>query len=126
VQFLNGVAESLTGWQFSEVRERELTEVFNIIDERTGQPVDNPVTAALQQDTRVYLEDHTLLIANQGKTIPIGDSAAPIKDNKGAIAGAVLVFRDITSSVQLEKANLALERALDELKRTQAQVIQSE
>ncbi len=126
VQFLNGVAESLTGWQFSEARERELTEIFNIIDERTGQPVDNPVTAALQQNTIVYLEEHTLLIANQGKTIPIGDSAAPIKDNKGVIAGAVLVFRDITSSRQLEKANLALEHALDELKRTQAQLIQSE
>jgi PAS domain S-box-containing protein len=126
VQFLNGVAECLTGWQLSEARDKELTGIFNIVDEQTQQPVDDLVTAALQQDTTVYLKDHTLLISKNGTTIPIGDSAAPIKDNKGAIVGVVLVFRDISSSRHLEKAKLELEHTLDELKRTQIQLIQSE
>ena len=56
VQFLNQAAESLTGWRQDKARDRELTEVFNIVDEQTQQPVNNPVTAVLQQDTTVYLD----------------------------------------------------------------------
>jgi PAS domain S-box-containing protein len=118
VKSLNPVAESLTGWQVSEARERQLTEVLNLIDERTQQPVDNPVTAVLQQNTTIYLQENTLLISKNGTTIPIGDSAAPIKDNKGALAGAVLVFRDISDRKRVEQAireQLERERRLNQL-----------
>ena len=103
VQSLNPVAESLTGWQISEARERDLTEVLNIIDEQTQQPIDNPVTEALQKDTIVYLQENTQLITKNGTAIPIADSAAPIKNNKGAITGAVLVFRDVSEHKRSEE-----------------------
>jgi PAS domain S-box-containing protein len=115
VKFLNQVAQSLTGWQFSAVEERELTKVFHIIDERTREPIDDPITAVVQQNTTIYWEQHILLISRRGTRIPIRLSAAPIKDNKGAIAGVVLVFSDITKKVQLEKTLLALEQTLLEL-----------
>ena len=111
VQFLNQAAELLTGWRQDEARDRELTEVFNIVDEQTRQPLDNPIIAALQDDTTVYLEDRVLLISKNGTPIPIGDSAAPIKDNKGVITGVVLVFRDITQRRLAQERNLAMERA---------------
>ncbi len=111
IQFLNQVAESLTGWRQDEARDRELTEVFQIIDEQTQQPRNNLVTTALENDTTVYLEDRVLLISRNGTVIPIGDSAAPIKDNKGMITGVVLVFRDITQRRLAEERNLAMERA---------------
>ena len=111
IQFLNRVAESLTGWQLSQARDRELTEVFNVVNEQTQQPVNHLVSAVLQQDTTVYLEDNVVLISKSGTTIPIADSAAPIKDNKGAIAGIVLVFRDITQRRLAQERNLAMERA---------------
>ncbi|AFZ20505.1 hybrid sensor histidine kinase/response regulator [Allocoleopsis franciscana] len=111
VQFLNQVAESLTGWRQDEARDREFIEVFKIVSEQTQQPVNNPVTAALQQDTTVYLEDRVLLLSKNGTPIPIGDSAAPVKDNKGVITGVVLVFRDITQRRLAEERNLAMERA---------------
>jgi hypothetical protein len=117
VQLLNQVAESLTGWRQEEARDRELTEVFNIVDEQTQQPVSNPVTAALQHNITVYLKDRVLLISKKGKAIPIGDSAAPIKDNKGTLAGAVLVFRDISDAVaeatQRKRAEQAIRQQLE-------------
>ncbi|MEQ8537273.1 MAG: response regulator [Coleofasciculus sp. D1-CHI-01] len=111
VQFLNQVAESLTGWQLAEARDRELTEVFNIVDEQTQQPVGDVLTNVLEQETIIYLEEQILLIPKQGKPIPIADSIAPIKNNDGAIAGAVLVFRDATQQRLAQEQNRALERA---------------
>jgi PAS domain S-box-containing protein len=111
VQFLNQVAESLTGWQLAEARDRELTEVFNIVDEQTQQPVGDVLTNVLEQETIIYLEEQILLIPKQGKPIPVADSIAPIKNNNGAIAGAVLVFRDATQQRLAQEKNCALERA---------------
>lgn len=111
VQFLNQVAESLTGWQLAEARDRELTEVFNIVDEQTQQPVGDVLTNVLEQETIIYLEQEILLIPKQGKAIPVADSIAPIKNNNGAIAGAVLVFRDATQQRLAQEQNRVLERA---------------
>lgn len=130
VKSLNPVAESLTGWQVSEARERQLTEVLNLVDEQTQQPIEDPVTAVLQQDTIIYLRENTLLMSKNGTMIPIGDSAAPIKDNKGAIAGAVLVFRDISDAVaaatQRKRAEEAIREQLEKerkLNQLQTQII---
>lgn len=111
IQFLNQVAESLTGWQLAEARNRKLTEVFKIINEQTQQPVDSPVKTVIQENITVYLEEPLLLINKNGTSIPITDSVAPVKDNKGTIAGVVLVFRDITQRRLAEERNLAMERA---------------
>lgn len=125
VQYLNRMAESLTGWQLADARERELHEIFNLIDEHTGQPIDDPLTAALQQGSIVYMEDSILLMSKNSEVIPIGDSIAPFKDNQGAIAGAVLVFRDISERKRVETAirqQLEKERKLNQL---QTQILQT-
>src|ERR687885_1839650 len=62
IKFLNQVAETLTGWQQDEARERTVSEVLQIVDEQTQQPVDNPIAEVLQKDTTVYLSDRMLLI----------------------------------------------------------------
>jgi PAS domain S-box-containing protein len=125
VQYLNRMAESLTGWRLSEARERELREIFNLIDERTRQPIDDPLKAALQQDTISYLEDSILLMSKNSTVIPIGDSIAPFKDNQGAIAGAVVIFRDISERKRMETAirqQLENEQKLNQL---QTQILQT-
>ena len=120
IQFLNRVAESLTGWEFADAKNRDLTEVFNLIDTQTQHPVNNPVTLALEQDRIVYLTDDILLITKNGTPLPIADSAAPIRDNQGNLAGAVLVFQDISDRKQAEAAlrqQLAREQQLNQFQR---------
>ncbi len=111
VRYLNQVAGVLTGWDQLEARDRPLTEVFRIIHEDTQQPMENPVAAALQQDTILYLQERALLMSRNGNIIPISDSVAPLRDNKGNITGAVMVFRDDTQRRLVEERNLAMERA---------------
>lgn len=111
IKYINQVAEALTGWRSNEAKDKMLTEVIKLVDEQTQLTVENPIIAALQQETIIYLGSRVLLISKDGTTIPVADSATPLRDNKGVITGAVLVFRDDTQRRLTEERNLATERA---------------
>lgn len=104
VSFMNEVAQSLTGWGEGEAAGRPLPEVFRIVNEFSRAAVDNPVTRVLKEGVVVGLANHTLLLAKDGREIPIDDSGAPIKDDRGRVLGAVLIFRDITERRRAEAA----------------------
>lgn len=96
VEFMNPVAETLTGWTNEQACGRLLREVFHIVNEQTRSEVESPVDKALREGGVVGLANHTVLIARDGSERPIADSAAPIHDDAGQIAGVVMVFRDQT------------------------------
>src|SRR6185295_17235783 len=78
--------------------------VFPIVHQDTREPVPNPAERALREGLIVGLANHTLLISKDGRERPIDDSAAPIRNAKGEVAGVVLVFRDITERRKAEDA----------------------
>jgi diguanylate cyclase (GGDEF)-like protein/PAS domain S-box-containing protein len=96
VEFMNPVAEALTGWTAAEAAGRSVLQVFAIINETTREVAECPVGRALREGVVVGLANHTLLICRDGTERPIADSAAPIRHPDGRITGAVLVFRDQT------------------------------
>lgn len=108
ITFMNGIAESLTGWPVGEANGRPLQDVFEIINEQTRLPVDNPALRALREGTIFGLANHTILIARDGTERPIDDSAAPMRDEAGEILGAILVFRDVTERKKAEIAQARL------------------
>ena len=80
VTLMNPMAQALTGWTDAGARGRPIEEVFAIVNETTRQPVENPVTKVRREGTIVIgLASHTILLARDGREIPIADSAAPIK-----------------------------------------------
>lgn len=109
VTFLNAVAEKLTGFPADAAVGKPLVEIFRIVNERTRRVVENPVAKVLQTGAIVGLANHTVLLASDGKEIPIDDSAAPIRMPDGDLFGVVLIFRDITEQrrAELERAWLA-------------------
>ncbi len=103
VTFLNGVAQDLTGWTQEQAQGQPLETVFNIFNEQTRQPVENPVERVLREGVVVGLANHTILIAKDGTERPIDDSAAPIRDKAGKMIGVVLIFRDVMVQRRLER-----------------------
>jgi PAS domain S-box-containing protein len=99
VELMNPVAQRLTGWTQEEAKGRPLEAVFSTVDEQTRQQ-----TGGLAAKT------HVLLLARDGAEYVIDQSAAPIRDAKGEVAGLVLVFRDITDSRKREAALMAHEK----------------
>lgn len=96
VEYLNPIAEGLTGWTTATAHGKPVNKIFNIINEVTRQPAVNPVARCLQEDRIVGLANHTALVARDGTEYVIEDSAAPIRDSRGVVHGVVLVFRDVT------------------------------
>ena len=109
VTFLNPVAESLTGWALQEAVGQSLDGVIRIINEESRRPVEIPTVQALRDGRTVKMATHSLLTAKDGTERPISDSAALIRNDKGEVAGVVLVFRDITERRKTERA---LDKAL--------------
>ena len=107
VTYINGVGESLTGWSHQEALGQPLQDVFNIVNEVTRQPVENPALRALREGIVVGLANHTVLIKKNGEECPIDDSAAPIRNEQGHVSGCVLIFRDVSAQrlVEHEKTN---------------------
>ena len=93
---MNPVARSLTGWPLPEALGQPVESVFRIVNTRTGEPAENPVSRVLREGTLVGLANHTCLIAKEGAEYQIADSAAPIFEADGRLVGTVMVFRDVT------------------------------
>lgn len=103
VVLMNPIAEQLTGWNNNEATGRSLDKIFNIINELTGVPCENPVKKVLASGQIVGLANHTALISRDGKKRSIADSGAPIITSSGETIGVVLVFRDVTDQYRLER-----------------------
>jgi PAS domain S-box-containing protein len=119
ITFLNEVAESLVGRTLANARGRPLAEVFRIANEQDGIPVEDPVRKALRTAAIVELGSHTVIVRPDGSTIPIDDSAAPIRLGD-RIIGAVLIFRDISERRRSEQVLLDADRRKDEFLATLA------
>lgn len=102
VKSMNHVAERLTGWKQEDAAGKPLIDVFKIINGETGEKIENPVMRILKKGVVVELTNQMLMIAKDGAKIPIDDSFAPIKNDKGDVIGTVLAFRDITERKHAE------------------------
>ncbi len=110
VALINPTAERLTGWPAAEAMGRPLTEIFRIVHEITEEPVPNPVDQVLATGEMAELANHTVLIDRQGQRRHIADSGAPIRDPEGKIIGVVLVFRDVTEKLHMERELQKMEK----------------
>ena len=105
---MNPVAEAVTRWPELQAMGRPLEDVFRIVNEQTGNPVENPVTRVLREGRVVGLANHTVLLTPDGSRLPIDDSGAPIRTEAGDLSGVVLVFRDVTERRRAEEAESRL------------------
>ncbi len=106
VELMNPVAQQLTGWTLEEAKGKPLETVFRAVDERTREAVKTPDGEADEKGPSNY----SLLIARDGTEYLIDQSAAPIRNASGEVAGVVLVFRDVTDLRRRDAALMAHEK----------------
>ncbi len=117
INYLNPIAESMTGWDDATARGRPLEQVFQIINIHSRETVPNPLAQAMRENRIVELAADSLLITRSGTEAAIEDSAAPIRDRAGNVIGGVLVFHDVSEmrALAVRMARMAHHDALTDL-----------
>ena len=108
IEYMNEVAEELTGWQFSKVLNEPVQTVFRIIDRDTREPMHNLIETCLTESMAIN-KSIILLLDSSGNEKTIECSMSPIISNKGKPEGVVIVFHDLTKRRYTD--NILLHRA---------------
>ena len=104
IDYMNPVAESLTGWENREAQSQLIGDVLTVVDEATRVANESPVMRCLREGRMLGLSEHTVLVNRRGQELAIQDSAAPIRDRAGNLIGAVMVFHDVSKERRLHRA----------------------
>jgi len=103
VVYLNPVAERLMGLTASQAKEMPLSSILHLVHEDTGDMLSSPTLACLESKQVEVLENHAALVRNDGKTIPIEATIAPMRNDEGDVMGAVMVFQDVSQERKLNR-----------------------
>lgn len=98
VTYLNPVAERMTGWTNDEAAGLPLPKVLVVTDEQSNEPAPNPLDIVLLEAREAGLIEDAILERRGGGRFAIEDSAAPIKNSRDEVIGAVLVFHDVSDA----------------------------
>ncbi|TVO63626.1 PAS domain S-box protein [Denitromonas ohlonensis] len=107
ITLFNPGATALTGWQETEAVGRRLSEVLAFAPTVDHRPAALPVDAVLKTGVVMRCPEAMMLIARNGRRIPVLDSTAPIQmAGDPAPVGVVIVLRDErASSESLRRLN---------------------
>jgi two-component system, cell cycle sensor histidine kinase and response regulator CckA len=99
VKLVNPAAEQLTGWCEEEALDRDLSDVFQVLEPETRNPTECAVTRVLRglEGSR----SRKLLVSRDGTETTVEETAAAITNESGIMTGVVLVFQK-----QRENGNL--------------------
>ena len=103
VEYVNPVAEELTGWKVDDANGRPIDEIFRGFHEETCEPLENPLAVSIRRNRPIKSVRPTLLIRRDGNELYIESTASPIRDGKTKVTGGVLVFHDVSESRELHR-----------------------
>jgi diguanylate cyclase (GGDEF)-like protein/PAS domain S-box-containing protein len=103
VEYINPIAEQLTGWKLADAIGQPVTRVFNIINQHTRLVAKSPIADGLDDGAIVGLTRDKVLLSKDGSEYSLECSAAPIFTLGDVITGVVMVFRDVTGQKRLKE-----------------------
>jgi diguanylate cyclase (GGDEF)-like protein/PAS domain S-box-containing protein len=103
IDYVNPVAEALTGWRLEDGQGRAIEEIFRAFHEETCEPLENPLAVAIRRTRSIKSVRPMLLIRRDGNEIYVESTASPIRDGNGSVSGGVLVFHDVSEARELNR-----------------------
>ena len=103
IDYMNPVAESLTGWRYHQAMGLSMEAVVHLEDEQSGVVIPDPALRCLKEQRVIAPRTDNVLISRGGDRYSIQGTAAPMADAQGNSIGVVLVFKDVTDSRRKQK-----------------------
>ena len=98
IDYMNPIAENLTGWSTENAIGKPLQTVLRVIDEHTRKSIANPVARCLRQKQVISLGKESLLIGKNSQKYAIQSTVAPLRNRLDDILGVVVVFSNVTEA----------------------------
>jgi diguanylate cyclase (GGDEF)-like protein/PAS domain S-box-containing protein len=95
VNYMNTVAERLTGYRSGAARDQPLVSIFRVVDE-DEQDVIDPLDRAFMQKSAIEPTRDAILIGRTGRRHFIRMSVASLRGRRGRVVGFVVTFSDAT------------------------------
>lgn len=96
VDYLNPVAERLTGWSLAQAYGKAANEILELLDEPTRRPVASPLERSLREGRPIQDPGEVLLVSRERNEALVHAVASPLRDRRGELRGSVLVLSDLT------------------------------
>ena len=103
VEYLNPIAEQLSGWSNGEARGQLLKDVYHVVDEYSLEGADDLVMRCLRDRSSVSCQGSRILLRRGGWEFTVQDTATPVHDINGEITGVVVVFNDVSELRGMER-----------------------
>ncbi|MDH5473433.1 MAG: EAL domain-containing protein [Gammaproteobacteria bacterium] len=103
IQYMNPVAERLSGWTNERARDIQINKVIKIVNEDNGERLKNPLEQCLEKNEISRPEGHSALLRADGEYTSIEVSAAPMRNIEGQVIGAVMVLQDVSHARNLTR-----------------------
>jgi len=102
--FMNRAMEQITGWEAADMIGRNQHEILHHTraDGSHHPAKECPVYASCRDQKSRFIDDD-LFWKKDGSSFPVEYTATPLKDERGATLGSVVVFRDITDRKAAEE-----------------------
>ncbi len=102
IEYMNPVAEQVTGWSFDEARDQAFRNILHCFD-NNEQSADIPVEVCLSNQITLYGSPKLYFLNREGAKLILDHVTSPIKNRYNDIIGTVMVFRDITEEHALAR-----------------------
>lgn len=98
IQYMNPIAEKLTGWCENEINNIVVNDVLRIYDDEEKNIFSDLLSSIYHNMFSREKHNNLILLNRHNEKIPIDFYGSSIKNDKNKVLGAVFTFKDITES----------------------------
>lgn len=103
VDYLNSVAEQLSGWSSNQANGKAFAKVIKLYQEDGGDPIDLSSAVHQQQEATAAQLTNAILVSRDNKEHCVEHTFSPIKNRTNKTAGVVIVLRDVSTERTLKQ-----------------------
>jgi diguanylate cyclase (GGDEF)-like protein/PAS domain S-box-containing protein len=97
IQYMNPVAENLTGFNQELAQWRQLSDVLLLVEADSGMPIDDPVEQCVKTGYSFSIPGQIMLVERDSRNeFAVDVRVSPLRDAEGDLRGVVVVFHDTT------------------------------